>query len=558
MSSTAAFPKILHIGDKQISSLFDGEVEITEKVDGCVTPETGILTTDFRYISASDLVIGDEVVGFDEELNGSRFRKSYITNLMNDLDEVYELTLEDGRQVRVTHNHPLVVRFPKKTSTGLSKKYIEAKDIKVGMRIVDFGKWECERTYESGYVAGQYDGEGSLVGKSKGKYGHLSYYQNEGKGALLIKNILEGRGFDVGFSSRQRDPKLGVCETLRINGGTSEKIRFLGTFRPQRLLSGAFEKLVEDLPFNSVKDIVVVGVESLGQMPIVRISTSTKTYVADGLCSHNSQFGFGKENGRLFARSKGKEQDLDNPDMMFELGVEYIKRIADLIPDNMTFYGEYLNKPKHNTLAYDNIPKNHIALFGAYNSATREHFSMSYVEAFAKKFNMDTVPVLYRGSEATPEMVLELVKDRVSYLGGQNIEGVVVKAYKPWMFLGQIPQTVMSGKYVTEEFKEVHNKNWKAENTGKGKLEVAISQYRSEARWNKAIQHLRDDGRLTESPKDIGELIKEVRKDISLEEKENIKDQLWSIFKNDFLSYATSGLPQWYKEKLVLGEGNER
>ena len=220
----------------------------------------------------------------------------------------------------------------------------------------------------------------------------------------------------------------------------------------------------------------------------------------------------------------------------------------------MTFYGEYLNKPKHNTLAYDNIPKNHIALFGAYNSVTREHFSMEYVEAFAKAFNLDTVPVLYRGSEATPEMVLELVKERVSYLGGQYIEGVVVKAYKPWLFLGQIPQTVMSGKYVTEAFKEVHNKNWKAENTGKGKLEVAISQYRSEARWNKAVQHLRDDGRLTESPKDIGELIKEVRKDISLEEKENIKDQLWSIFKNDFLGMATSGLPQWWKDKLVLGD----
>ena len=267
-----------------------------------------------------------------------------------------------------------------------------------------------------------------------------------------------------------------------------------------------------------------------------------------------SQIGFGKVNGKLFVRSKGKEQDLDNPDIMFELGVEYIKRIADLIPDNMTFYGEYLNKPKHNILAYDNIPKNHIALFGAYNSVTREHFSMAYVEAFAKKFNLDTVPVLYRGSEATPEMVLELVKDRVSYLGGQHIEGVVVKAYKPWLFLGQIPQTVMSGKYVTEAFKEVHNKNWKAENTGKGKLEVAISQYRSEARWNKAVQHLRDDGRLTESPKDIGELIKEVRKDISLEEKENIKDQLWSIFKNDFLGMATSGLPQRWKDKLVLGD----
>lgn len=116
----------------------------------------------------------------------------------------------------------------------------------------------------------------------------------------------------------------------------------------------------------------------------------------------------------------------------------------------------------------------------------------------------------------------------------------------------------MSGKYVTEAFKEVHIKNWKKENTGKGKLEVAISQYKSEARWNKAVQHLRDDGNLTGTPKDIGGLIKEVREDIIAEEKEHIKDQLWDIYKNDFLQSASNGLPQWYKEKLVLGDSNDQ
>lgn len=266
-----------------------------------------------------------------------------------------------------------------------------------------------------------------------------------------------------------------------------------------------------------------------------------------------SQLGFGKVDGELFVRSKGKEQDLDNPDMMFEKAVEYINSIADRIPDNMTFYGEYLNKPKHNTLAYDRTPKNNIALFGAYNSATREHFGIHYCKAFANKFDIDTVPLLHEG-DANAEGILEMVNDTVSYLGGSKIEGVVVKAYKPWMFMGQMPQTVMSGKYVTEAFKEVHENNWKKENTGKGKLEVAISQYKSVARWNKAVQHLRDDGTLTETPKDIGGLIKEVRLDIEAEEKENIKDQLWAIYKNDFLQSATNGLPQWWKERLVLGE----
>lgn len=269
-----------------------------------------------------------------------------------------------------------------------------------------------------------------------------------------------------------------------------------------------------------------------------------------------SQLGFGKVDGELFVRSKGKEQDLDNPDMMFIKAVEYVKSIEDRIPNGFTFYGEYLQKPKHNTLAYDRVPRNQIALFGVYNSTTREHFGMDVIQEWANNLELDTVPLLYKGT-CSPEFVLGLVKERVSYLGGQKIEGVVVKAYKDWMYLGDIPQSVMSGKYVTEEFKEVHVKNWKKENTGKGKLEVAISQYKSQARWNKAVQHLRDEGVLEGSPRDIGGLIKEVRNDIILEEKEHIKDQLWEIFQNDFLGESTNGLPQWYKESLVRGEINE-
>lgn len=268
-----------------------------------------------------------------------------------------------------------------------------------------------------------------------------------------------------------------------------------------------------------------------------------------------SQFGFGKVEGRLFVRSKGRELDLDNPDQMFKLGVEYVKSIEGLIPDNTTFYGEYLQKPKHNTLAYDRVPKNNIALFGVYDYTTRVFASFDIISQWARFLGVDTVRLIHNGM-SSPEQVLELVKGTVSQLGGQNIEGVVVKAYKPWLFLNQIPLNVMAGKYVTEEFKEVHHKNWKAENTGKGQLEVAMGQYRSEARWNKAVQHLRDNAQLTGTPKDIGELIKEVRKDVAEEEKENIKEILWKIYGEKFLHAAGDGLPQWYKEKLVKGEIN--
>lgn len=111
----------------------------------------------------------------------------------------------------------------------------------------------------------------------------------------------------------------------------------------------------------------------------------------------------------------------------------------------------------------------------------------------------------------------------------------------------------MSGKYVTEEFKEVHHKDWKKNNTGKGKLETLKEQYRSEARWRKAIQHIKENGELEGSPRDIGMLIKEIKKDVTDEEKENIKTHLWSLFGDDFLREAVNGFPQWYKEELMKG-----
>lgn len=269
-----------------------------------------------------------------------------------------------------------------------------------------------------------------------------------------------------------------------------------------------------------------------------------------------SQFGFGKTpEGELIMRSKGREIDLENADKLFFPAVTYVNSIADKIPNGWFFYGETLHAPRHSTLAYDRVPRNHIALFAVYETEPRVFHNYDTIREYAELFEIDAVPLLFRG-ETSAANVLEMVKDTPSYLGGANIEGVVVKAYKPWMFLGQIPLSVMSGKYVTEEFKEVHVKDWSKLNTGKGKFEVLKESYRTEARWRKAIMHLRERGELTGTPKDIGALIKEVRVDIETEEKENIKDILWGIYKEDILKYSIFGLPQFYKEELAKGEIN--
>lgn len=269
-----------------------------------------------------------------------------------------------------------------------------------------------------------------------------------------------------------------------------------------------------------------------------------------------SQFGFGKTpEGELVMRSKGREITIDAADKLFFPAVTYITSIADRIPNGWFFYGETLHAPRHSTLAYDRTPRNNIALFAVYEVESREFHNYDSILEWSKKLDIDPVPLLFRG-ETSATNVLEMVKDTPSYLGGQNIEGVVVKAYKPWMFLGQIPLSVMSGKYVTEEFKEVHTKDWSKLNTGKGKFEILKENYRSEARWRKAIMHLKERGELLGEPRDIPNLLKEIRVDIETEEKENIKDVLWAIYKEDILKYAVFGLAQFYKEELVKGTVN--
>lgn len=264
-----------------------------------------------------------------------------------------------------------------------------------------------------------------------------------------------------------------------------------------------------------------------------------------------SQLGFGIVDGQLIVRSKGKEQNLDNPDKMFTLAVEYVKSIKDKLSEGVFYYGEYLEKPRHSTLAYDRVPRNNIALFGV--SYGGEFRSYEYIENEANKLGVDVVPLIYKG-KSSPEHVLELVKGD-SYLGGQEREGVVVKAYKSWQWM-HLVFSVMAGKYVTEKFKEVHRKDWRLNNTGKGKFEAMADQYATVPRWNKAIQHLREAGTLEASPKDIGNLIKEIRRDITEEEKENIKVQLWAIFGDDVLRNSVKGFPEWYKEQLLMGEVN--
>lgn len=265
-----------------------------------------------------------------------------------------------------------------------------------------------------------------------------------------------------------------------------------------------------------------------------------------------SQFSFGVFGGEIKCRSKGREIILDAPEKMFALGVETARRLAEsgILHDGWTYRGEYLQKPKHNALAYDRIPRANVILFDV-NTGHEEYLPREAKEAEAERIGLECVPFMFRGRIETAEQFLALL-DNVSILGGAKIEGVVCKQGVV-TFFGEDKKALMA-KFVGEAFREIHKGEWRKDNPTGGDIEAQlVMAFRTPARWAKAVQHLRERGELQNDPRDIGALIKEVGADIRKECREEIAAMLLGHYLGKVVRGATGGLPEWYKEQLVKG-----
>ena len=261
-----------------------------------------------------------------------------------------------------------------------------------------------------------------------------------------------------------------------------------------------------------------------------------------------SQFSFGRFGDRVRCRSKGAELIVESPPDMFRSAVQGVLERKDLLLDGVTYRGECLARPKHNSLAYERAPIGNVILFDV-NTGEESYGDRSMLEGEATRLGYETVPVLYEGMISSPDQ-LRVHLDRVSVLGGQKIEGVVCKQATVTMF-GEDKKALIA-KFVSEAFKEVHSREWRDSNPNKGDvLKELCEAYRTQARWQKALQRLRERGECKDSPTDIGLLIKLVAPDIEEECKAEIMERLWKWAWPHISRKAVHGLPEWYKSLLL-------
>jgi hypothetical protein len=275
----------------------------------CLHWKTMILTSDLRWIRISELQPGDRVIGVDEgRLSRSdvapqghqqrKLRDAEVVAVRKVHKPALRLQFEDGSDVVCSLDHRWLYQ---ESGAGGNAHWRMASTLKVGSRIrhlVD--PWPEETSWKAGYLAGVFDGEGCVLRSNGGRSGSAVLFTQK-PGVVLDTTLqyLKDLGFTpVPYNAVAFNPQADQPQQWQIRG-TAECIRFLGQIAPFRL--AAKSKLVwEGVSLRGgispngrsmgVRYKTIVEIEYLPEQELIDIETTTHTFIANGLISHNCQF----------------------------------------------------------------------------------------------------------------------------------------------------------------------------------------------------------------------------------------------------------------------------
>lgn len=256
-----------------------------------------------------------------------------------------------------------------------------------------------------------------------------------------------------------------------------------------------------------------------------------------------SQFSFLKDDsGVLHFRSKKVELLLGmNP--LFDKSMTGVLSQFGKVPEGYVFRGEALRIPQHNHLRYSRTPRHHVIIWDVHKLG-EECLPYDEMKAIAEDAGFEVVPQYAADLKVNRISDLKAFLDEESILGGP-IEGIVIKARGKLNGDGNL----LAAKFVAPSFREVTGTS--KHRGSKNPFKELGQKYCTEARWMKAVQHLRESGELTGTLADIGRLIKEVHTDLQDECVDQIKEDLWSLARKDILKESSKGLSEWYKDHLM-------
>lgn len=257
-----------------------------EKRFECVAVDTLILCADLIWRPAGELCPGDELIGFDEEAlsrRGRRYQRAVVLENSIADDRLFLVKTESG-SVRCNAVHPWLTRS---VPSG-NWRWIKTQDLRPGYQLMRaLSPWEVDDSWEAGWLAGICDGEGCLTLDIR-KRSQLTISQRESATSTNIKNALAAR---VNVNSYRYEPGLHRRSQPMFHFVITrlpDILTILGSVRPPRLMATA-DKAWDRKPLGSwQRSVSVISIESVGAGAIAQLSTTTKTYIANGFAMHNS------------------------------------------------------------------------------------------------------------------------------------------------------------------------------------------------------------------------------------------------------------------------------
>jgi hypothetical protein len=259
----------------------------------CLTGDTLILDALCSWKRLDTVSIGDALLAFDEEPTGARYARklsiAFVTNKKASVKPTVKITLRNGTTLQGTKDHKVMVQKEKKSGRFIGVEWKELGELVVGERVLSIGRpWEKDDTFSGGWLAGIYDGEGTIGASYQDGNHHfprIGFSQKAGRVLQQAVETLEAAGFSL------RVVDKGTAVYVDINGGLAENLRLLGTFPTVRLqntfLKGAMEHGWSG--FTQITRQEVRSIEPAGEETVYDITTTSGTFIANGVVVHNCE-----------------------------------------------------------------------------------------------------------------------------------------------------------------------------------------------------------------------------------------------------------------------------
>ncbi len=275
-----------------------GHSEDAKGIPFCLHESHRVLMADLSWKPLGDIVVGDRIIAPDEygepSDSGSasgylarKWRVAVVANVHRSKARCKMVVTEHADLVG-TADHRVLTAYKSRCKVGRWLRIdqlcpqIRSRSSQLALAIKP---WVAENSYDAGWLAGFFDGEGH-VGKKANTKTRCGFSQNSGELCERAKSLLTERGFTFEVAKTIHN---GVTnEKVYLLGGFKKVMEFLGVIRPGRLIEN-FDKHLGLRPQRvyGVTPSVVRCVGDVGEQNVVDISTTTGTFVCEGFIVHN-------------------------------------------------------------------------------------------------------------------------------------------------------------------------------------------------------------------------------------------------------------------------------